>query len=290
MSTIRDGKFYLSLCVCIQLLKIIKFTSALIPKMDLAPMVLKKALADLIFFMLVFLISMFAFSTMFFIQLGPFIADFASQEAALIGVGRALFGDFDIDEILDNSPSYTNALLFIAYLFVAISILLVMFFAILGESQAALRDEQRDQRESGELPPEFGVFTLANELFTNQVLLRVPRLGDRIRARREAELEESIAAKRSTTSDNSVDRIEIRQLQLSNKVGDMAEALTDLSGALSAITGRLDKMRSSCPPRRGCVDGARRSSRADQRSGSKERPPRVRDKERKPRGGSKERH
>ena len=181
MSTIRDGKFYLSLCVCIQLLKIIKFTSALIPKMDLAPMVLKKALADLIFFMLVFLISMFAFSTMFFIQLGPFIADFASQEAALIGVGRALFGDFDIDEILDNSPSYTNALLFIAYLFVAISILLVMFFAILGESQAALRDEQRDQRESGELPPEFGVFTLANELFINQVLLRVPRLGDRIR-------------------------------------------------------------------------------------------------------------
>jgi len=289
MSTIRDGKFYLSLCVCIQLLKIIKFTSALIPKMDLAPTVLKKALADLVFFMLVFLISMFAFSTMFFIQLGPFLADFASQEAALIGLGRALFGDFDIDEILDNSPSYTNALLFIAYLFVAISILLVMFFAILGESQAAVRDEQRDAKE---LPPEFGVLTLANEVFTNQVLLRVPHVGDRIRARREAKLQENIAAKQSTGSD--VDRIEIRQLQLSNKVGDMADALTDLSGALSAITGRLDKMSSSCHPRRGCVDGARRSSRevlrADQRSGSKERPPRVRDKERKPRGGSKERH
>ena len=42
MSTIRDGKFYLSLCVCIQLLKITKFASALVPKMDLAPLVLKK--------------------------------------------------------------------------------------------------------------------------------------------------------------------------------------------------------------------------------------------------------
>ena len=155
MSTIRDGKFYLSLCVCIQLLKIIKFTSALIPKMDLAPLVLKKALADLIFFgfvtlislrtltlaphrspapstliltlhphphpspsptpspitltthhspltthhspltthhssltltltshrppRLVFLISMLAFSTMFYIQLGPFLVDYATQ-------------------------------------------------------------------------------------------------------------------------------------------------------------------------------------------------------------------
>jgi hypothetical protein len=67
MSTIRDGKFYLSLCVCIQLLKIIKFTSALVPKMDLAPLVLKKALADLVFFGIVFLISMISFSTMFYI-------------------------------------------------------------------------------------------------------------------------------------------------------------------------------------------------------------------------------
>ena len=44
MATFKQAKVYLSLCVCIQLLKILKFLSVLIPKMDLAPIVLKKAL------------------------------------------------------------------------------------------------------------------------------------------------------------------------------------------------------------------------------------------------------
>ena len=47
--------------MCIQLLKIIKFASALVPKMDLAPSVLKKALPDLVFFGVVFIISMVGF-------------------------------------------------------------------------------------------------------------------------------------------------------------------------------------------------------------------------------------
>jgi hypothetical protein len=42
MSTARTGKTLLSICVCVQLLKIIKFMSALVPKMDLAPSVLAK--------------------------------------------------------------------------------------------------------------------------------------------------------------------------------------------------------------------------------------------------------
>ena len=35
MATARTAKIYLSTCVCIQLLKIIKFTNVLIPKMGL---------------------------------------------------------------------------------------------------------------------------------------------------------------------------------------------------------------------------------------------------------------
>ena len=68
MATCRELKSTLSLCVCIQLLKIIKFASALVPKMDLAPSVLKKALPDLVFFGVVFIISMIAFSMMFYVQ------------------------------------------------------------------------------------------------------------------------------------------------------------------------------------------------------------------------------
>ena len=56
---------------------------------------------------------------------------------------RALFGDFDIDEIMDNSRGYLNALLFIAYLFVAIFIMLSMFLAILAEAQVFVRDKEK---------------------------------------------------------------------------------------------------------------------------------------------------
>ena len=37
------------------------------------------------------------------------------------------FGDFDIDEIMDNSSGYLNAILFLGYLFVAVFIMLSMF-------------------------------------------------------------------------------------------------------------------------------------------------------------------
>lgn len=57
MSAAQTGKTYLSLCVTIQLLKLIKFCSALVPKMGLAPLVLKRALPDLIFFVAVFFIT-----------------------------------------------------------------------------------------------------------------------------------------------------------------------------------------------------------------------------------------
>ena len=103
MGTIRNIKLFLSLCVCIQLLKIIKFTNVLIPKMGLMTAVLSKGLMDLLFFGLVFGISMFAFAMMFYVQLGPVMEDFNDQPASFISLARALFGDFDVPEILNNS-------------------------------------------------------------------------------------------------------------------------------------------------------------------------------------------
>lgn len=71
MSTAQSAKLSLSLCVTIQLFKLIKFTSALVPKMGLAPLVLKKALPDLVFFVVVFMIVLLAFSQLFYVGLGP---------------------------------------------------------------------------------------------------------------------------------------------------------------------------------------------------------------------------
>ena len=184
MTALKQGKLFLSLCVCIQLLKIIKFVSALIPKFGLAPSVLKKALTDLVFFTVVFFITMISFSTMFYIQLGPFMAVYATQEGALVATGRALFGDFDIEKILDNSSGYTNTLLFLVYLFTAVFIMLSMFFAILGESQANLRDEQR--RNAADAEPEYGALTHMHTFFTERILLNTPIVGTRIQEQRKA--------------------------------------------------------------------------------------------------------
>ena len=51
-----------------------------------------------------------------------------------------------------------NIALFILYLFVAVFIMLSMFLAILGESQAAVRTDQDEQRANGTAPPDYGIF------------------------------------------------------------------------------------------------------------------------------------
>ena len=102
---VRELKFVLALCVCLQLLKIMKISAILVPRMGLTPTVLKKALPDMIFFVIVFAVSLFAFSNMLFIQLGTGMKEFSTQYTAFITLGRALFGDFDMTEVISNSPN-----------------------------------------------------------------------------------------------------------------------------------------------------------------------------------------
>jgi hypothetical protein len=68
MGETRALKQFLSLCVCIQLFKVIKFTSQLIPKMSLMTSVLRTCAVDLLFFGVVFFNSVIAFSTMLYIS------------------------------------------------------------------------------------------------------------------------------------------------------------------------------------------------------------------------------
>jgi len=159
MRTVKTAKLYLSVCVCIQLLKVIKFMNQVVPKTSLAVEVLSKGLLDLAFFGLVFIISLFAFSEMFFVQLGSVMENYNDQYASAISLARALFGDFDIDEIMNNSPDYLNAIFFISYLFVAIFIMLSIFLTILGESQGKVREMESDAKRRGDvIKNEFGIF------------------------------------------------------------------------------------------------------------------------------------
>merc|ERR1719272_1149709 len=157
MNTSRDAKFYMSICVCIQLLKIIKFTNVIVPKMSLMTSVLSKGCYDLLFFGIIFSLSMFAFCMLFYIQLGSFMDDFYSQPSSLIALAKALFGDFPFEEIMDNSRGYVNGILFLIYLFVAVFILLSMFLAILGEAHAAVREAEQQEREEGKAENPYGM-------------------------------------------------------------------------------------------------------------------------------------
>ena len=100
----------------------------------------------MIFFGFTFVVSMLAFSTMLFIQLGTVMEDYWDQFNSLISLFRALFGDIDIDEIMSNSSGYLNVLLFLIYLFVAIFIMLSMFLAILVRTTPRLPSQRSPLR------------------------------------------------------------------------------------------------------------------------------------------------
>jgi len=230
MAVNGDAKSYLALCVCIQLLKVIKFSAMLVPKMDLAPQVLKNALPDLIFFGIVFGISLLAFSMMFYVTLGPVMADYSNQVASVVALCRALFGDFNIDEIISNSSGYMNAILFIAYLFVAVFVLLSMFFAILGEAQATVRDKQREAKRGVTSAPEYGVIDAAYKS-ASKLARRLPLIG----AQQQSKDAEMKSNEHADAAPSAMDRVEARQLELADQLAALRDSFKDVSDMKHSI-------------------------------------------------------
>jgi len=101
----------------LQWLKLIKFINGFVPKMSLATSVLSHGLSDLAMFTLFFCFTIYAFAQMFYIQLGPYLDDYNDITSSFVSLFRSLFGDFDIDAIMDNSSNYINAVLLMLYLF-----------------------------------------------------------------------------------------------------------------------------------------------------------------------------
>ena len=137
MHEYRELKQLFSFNLCVQLFKVIKFLSALVPKMSVVNDTMRHAMVDLLFFGVVVAQTLFAFSSTLFVQLGPLMPAFYDNVPAALSLARGLFSDFDIDAILENSSGYFNTILFLAYLFVAVFILLSLFLSILAEAQVA---------------------------------------------------------------------------------------------------------------------------------------------------------
>ena len=126
----------------------IKFVNRFVPKVSLATSVLSHALADLLLFGTVFVWSIAAFAQLFYMQLGPYMRGYSSLMLAMLTLFRSLFGDFDIQAIVDSSNSYLNMFFFLGYLFFAVFILLSIFLPILGEHQDALQTENAERQQA----------------------------------------------------------------------------------------------------------------------------------------------
>jgi hypothetical protein len=242
MKTMRSAKMYLSLCVCVQLFKILKFASALVPKMGLATNVLRKCCNDLLFFGFVFAISMLAFSMMLYVQVGNVMESYRDQFASFVALSRALFGDFDIDDIMDNSYGYLNALLFIGYLFVAIFIMLSMFLAILAEGQGAVRDDEREVRDNN---PDFKEYGVIDHTYTatRNMMIKIARRTQTAQA----------------TSETTP----------SAAGGDHGEVTTgDVLEAVMALREEVASLREANVAAKGAATHARRQGRQERRAGS----------------------
>ena len=204
---------------------------------------LKRALPELVFHSTVFALSLFAFSTMFYLTLGPSMDAFWTPTASFVSLSRALFGDFDIESIMEHSPDYSNAMLFLAYLFFAYFILVSMFLAILGEAQANLREDQRVAREKAaaafeKAEPEYGVLADAYRL-GGKMLAQAPLIGPLIR--KAAERERAEAAEGVPLADLApTDRIEGRQLEMQERLDQVFEFLHDHQPPNDAVGGMHD--------------------------------------------------
>jgi len=150
---------------------------------------------------------------------------------------------------MNNSSGYTNAVLFLVYLFVAVFILLSMFLAILGEAQAQVRTEQEDARETGTAPPEYGVFSHARERldeyweeFGHAGSGRNPAPAATGSAEGGGGSLESLAGE----AESSIEDAEIVGLRQA-----FDSQLADLRGEIGAVARQLRALRPAPPPNEG---------------------------------------
>ena len=119
--------------------------------------VLRACVIDLVFFGVVFMNCILAFSFCLYEAIGHVVDAYYDSFASLISLVRALFGDFDVDEVFNNSSGYLNVILLLGYLFVAVFIVLSMFLAILAEAQSAVRDDEQAVKLADPEFTEYGV-------------------------------------------------------------------------------------------------------------------------------------
>ena len=118
-----------------------------------------------------------------------------------------------------------------------------VFFAILGESQANVRDDQRSERSrskgAGEAAvPEYGVITQGYEL-AMRVATYLPVIGPRLKRQRNEQKIEEIQEAIESNGPTAVDRVEARQLEM---LDSLTELFDGVKQGLESVTSRTSEI------------------------------------------------
>ena len=105
MEHFRVTKILFSITLVVQIIKMIKFTDIMLPRTALFSTVLRAAFPNMIFFMFSFALTLVAFAMMLSVQMGNVLGEYDSFLNSFMTLFRALFGDFDVEEILENTQS-----------------------------------------------------------------------------------------------------------------------------------------------------------------------------------------
>ena len=111
---------------------------------------LRSALVDLVLSLAFILFVTYAFSGFFYMRLGPYMSEYATEQLSFIAMIRSIFGDFDLEGVMMMSSSFDNVIFLMLYLIVIVFVLMSIFLTILGEYQGQVREEQAKEREAGE--------------------------------------------------------------------------------------------------------------------------------------------
>ena len=249
MLEFKRAKIFLSLNLSLQLLKINKFTAALVPKMSIFVEVLRYCMMDMVCFCVVFMVTVLSFSMMLYMQLGPVVNDFYEQIPSALALSRALFTDFDIDEVMHNSAGWFNVMLYLLYLFVAVFVMLSLFLSLLAEGFIKIKSGRERERADDPHYSEYGLLYSGWRLFSLSVqktaeiyggntgvkLLAALVIGED--GEDDSLLEGNSAWRRKNERLAAIARKEAAAAALGADVRALADAVDSLSASLQDLTG-----------------------------------------------------
>ncbi len=131
-------------------LRVLKFTSFLVPAFRQLPRLLALSVYSLWIFSIQFFGILIGGAYFFYATLGSSVDGYGTFHSSLLSLLRALFGDFDMEAILKRSErptlgyNYALAILFTVYLWVGVFVLVSVFVSILNDAWTVVQDAKAE--------------------------------------------------------------------------------------------------------------------------------------------------